>query len=209
MKLIKTLLMFVLISVISISCKETKKEEVNEEMDAVEETVVVEEAGEAGGATEAVVVEESDGGTETVVVAETAAPAVGVESSTVGLEEIEVEGVIAEAMADTPVIYPGCEGSVEEIRACSRENFIKHLKKNYNADRAADLGLKPGEHKLRALIKIDKTGKTSVLKVQGAHKDMDKEVIRVIDLLPIMTAATEEGQPVSVSFILPLTFSVM
>jgi protein TonB len=207
MKLIKTLLMFVLISVISISCKETKKEEVNEEMESVEETVVVEEGD--GAVEETVVVEEGDGGAEAVEVTEAAAPAKGVESSSVGLEETVVEGVMVEAMADTPVIYPGCEGSVEEIRACSRENFINHLKKNFKADRAADLGLKSGEHKLRALIKIDKTGKASVLKVQGPHKGLDKEIIRVIDLMPQMTAATEEGQPVSVSFILPLAFSIM
>lgn len=207
MKLNKILLMFVLISVIIISCKETKKEEVNDEMDAVEETVVIEEA---DGGSEAVVVEEgSDGSVEAVEVTKTAAPAVGVESSSVGLEETEVEGVMVEAMADTPVVYPGCEGSVEEIRACSKKQFIKHLKDNFKADRAADLGLKPGEYKIRALIKIDKTGKTSVLKVQGPDKGLDKEMSRVIDLLPQMIAATEEGEPVNVSFILPLTFSIM
>jgi len=37
---------------------------------------------------------------------------------------------------------------------------------------------------------------------------LDKEISRVIDEMPAMTAATEEGQPLSVSFILPLTFSV-
>lgn len=206
MKLIKILLMFVLISVITISCKETKKEEVNDEMDAVEETVVAEEA---DGASEAVAVEEgSDGSVEAVEVIEAAAPAVGVESSSVGLEEMEVEGVMVEAMADTPVVFPGCEGSVEEIRACSKKQFIKHLKDNFKAGRAADLGLQSGEYKIRALIKIDKTGKTSVLKVQGPDKGLDKEVIRVVDLLPQMTAATKEGEPVNVSFILPLTVSI-
>ena len=112
-------------------------------------------------------------------------------------------------MADTPVIYQGCEGSFDEIRACSIEQFTAYLKSNFNPDRAADLNFESGQHTIRVLIKVDQTGKVSVLKVQEPHKGLDKEIRRVIDGLPLMTAATEEGQPVSVSFILPLKFSVL
>ena len=200
MKLIRTLLLLAVISAITFSCKESKKEGVDGQMETVEETVEITEVEGDDGSIEVVEVEE---------VRESASPAQGVESTSVGLEETVVEGIMVETMADTPVIFPGCAGTNEEIRACSRKMFIKHLKDNYNADRAADLGLKKGQHKLRALIKIDETGKASVLKVQGPHQGLDKEVERVIGELPQMKAATEEGQPVSVSFILPLTFSIM
>ncbi len=199
MKLIKTILLFAVISAITFSCKETKKEQVDGDMEAVEETVEVTE------------VEGDDKGTVEVVEAtgvQSAAPAEAVETSSAGLEETVVEGVMVEAMADTPVIYPGCEGTVEEIRACSRKEFIAFLKKNFNSDLGADLGLRSGDHKIRALVKIDETGKVSVLKVDGPHKALEKEMVRVIDKLPQMTGATEEGQPVSVSFILPITFAV-
>ena len=199
MKLIKLLLLFAVISSITFSCKETKKEQVDGEMEAVEESV------------EVVEVEGDDGGTEVVEVVEveeSAVPAEAVEASSVGLEETEIEGVIGEAMADTPVIYPGCSGSAEEIRACSKNEFITFLKKNFNAGLGADLGLKSGNHKIRSLVKIDETGKASVLKVDGPHKALEKEIVRIINKLPQLTAATEEGQPVSVSFVLPITFAV-
>lgn len=198
MKLIKTLLLIAVFSTITFSCKDSKKENVDGEMEAIEETVeVVEVEGDAG-TTEAV----------EVVEVESATPAEGVETSSAGLEEFAAEGVIVEAMADTPVIYPGCEGNAEEIRACSKSEFISFLKKNFNSDLGADLGLRSGNHKIRSLVKIDETGKASVLKVDGPHKSLEKEMVRIIDKLPQMTAATEEGQPVSVSFILPITFAV-
>ncbi len=199
MKLNKILLLFAVISAITFSCKETKKEQVDDEMEVVEETVEVAEVEGDDESTEVV---------EVVVVEESAAPAEAVEASSVGLEETVVAGVMVEAMADTPVIYPGCEGTAEEIRACSRKEFIAFLKKNFNSDLGADLGLRSGDHKIRALVKIDETGKVSVLKVDGPHKALEKEMVRVIDKLPQMTGATEEGQPVSVSFILPITFAV-
>lgn len=210
MKLIKTLLLLTIISTITFSCKETKKDKVEDEMEVVEETdVVVEEEGSI----EVVEVEE----TATPAKAgakETAAPAKepvakGVESSSVGLDETVVEGVMVEAMADTPVIYPGCDGSFDEIRVCSIAKFKEFLKSNFNPDRAADLKFESGQHTIRTLIKVDQTGKASVLKVQKGHKGLDKEISRVIGKMPLMTAATEGGVPVSVSFILPLTFKVM
>ena len=152
-----------------------------------------------GEAVEVVEVEES-------AVSATAGQAI--EGGTAGLEEVVVEGVIVEAMPDTPVIYPGCEGSADEIRACSKEKFISFLGKNFNSDLASDLGMKSGEHKIRALVKIDESGKSSVLKVDGPNKALEKEVERVINKLPALTAATEEGKPVSVSFVLPINFMV-
>ena len=206
MKLIKTLLLLTIISAITFSCKETKKDKVEDEMEVIEETdVVVEDEG-------AVEVEETAtpakaGAKETAVPAKEPTAEV-VESTTVGLDETVIEGVMVEAMADTGVIYPGCEGSINEIRVCSIAKFKEFLKGNFNPDRAADLGLESGDHKLRALIKVDATGKASVLQVQGPHKGLDKEIARVIEKLPLMTAATEGGVPVSVSFIIPLAFKV-
>jgi len=195
MKLIKTLLLIAVLGTITFSCKESKKEQVDGEMEAIEETVEVVEV-------------EGDEGTTEVVEVELATPTEGVETSSAGLDEVVTEGVIVEAMADTPVIYPGCEGSAEEIRACSKNEFITFLKKNFNSDLGADLGLKSGNHKIRSLVKIDETGKVSVLKIDAPHKSLEKEMVRIIEKLPQMTAATEEGQPVSVSFVLPITFAV-
>ena len=211
MKLIKTLLLFVVISVITFSCKDTKKEEVGSEMDAVEETVEVAEVEGDDGSTEVVeaVEVESASSEAAAETSEDVEVVEVVEASSAGLVEVEVEGIIVETEADTPVIYPGCEGgSVEEIRACSRKEFIAFLQKNFNTNLATALDLRSGAHKIRSLVKIDEAGSVSVLKIDGPSKALEKEVTRVIDKLPQMTAATNEGQPVSVSFILPIDFEI-
>ena len=211
MKLIKTLLLFVVISVITFSCKDTKKEEVGSEMDAVEETVEVAEVEGDDGSTEVVeaVEVESASSEAAAETSEDVEVVEVVEASSAGLVEVEVEGIIVEATADTPVIYPGCEGgSADEIRACSRKKFIAFLQKNFNTNLATSLDLRSGAHKIRSLVKIDEAGSVSVLKIDGPSKALEKEVTRVIDKLPQMTAATNEGQPVSVSFILPIDFEI-
>jgi len=121
---------------------------------------------------------------------------------------IETEFIIIETVADTPVIYPGCSGTIPEIRACSIQNFVSFISKNFNSEIAADRNLSEGEYKIRALVKIDKTGKSSVLKVDAPNTTLEKEVVRIIDKLPNMTAATKNGNPVDVSFILPVEFIV-
>ena len=195
MKLFKIIMLVVIVSATSYSCKESKKEMKDGDMEMINEEESVE-------AVEEVEVE------EVVEAAVSAEAAKAIEGGTAGLEEVEVEGVIIETMADTPVIYPGCEGSADEIRACSKKKFIAFLGDNFNSDLASDLGLKSGEHKIRALVKIDESGKSSVLKVDGPNKALEKEIERVINKLPELTAATEEGKPVSVSFVLPINFMV-
>lgn len=121
---------------------------------------------------------------------------------------IEKEIIIIETVADTPVIYPGCSGTFPEIRACSIQNFVSFISKNFDSDIASDRNLREGEYKIRALVKIDKTGKASILKVDAPNTTLEKEVVRIINKLPNMTAATKNGKPIDVSFVLPVDFTV-
>lgn len=120
----------------------------------------------------------------------------------------EQEIIIFETLADTPVIYPGCSGTFPEIRACSIKNFVNFITDNFNSDIASDSSLSEGTYKIRAEVKIDKTGKSSVLKVDAPNTTLEKEVVRIINKLPNMTAATKDGKPVDVSFVLPVDFVV-
>lgn len=201
MKIIKLLLVLVMISAITFSCKESKKDEV------VEDTVeVAEEAAESS--MEAV--ESNMESTDEAVEMDTEPKEESIETTTKGLDEAPIEGVIVETLADTPVVYPGCEGTVEEIRACSVKEFSNFLSKNFNSDIANDLNLEKGDHKIRSIIKIDDTGKASVIRVDAPNNEaaLEKEIVRVIDKLPQMTPATKNGSPVNVSFILPVTFRI-
>lgn len=195
MKLIKGLFAIAIVSLIAVSCNDTKKgaeKDLKEAVEATEE--VTKEAVESVEETSKEVVESVE---ETI------------ETTTKGIEEVLIaEGVIVETLADTPVVYPGCTGTTEEIRACSIKKFKSHLKNNFNSDLANNLDLEEGEYKIRAIIKIDETGNASVIKVDAPKTELEKEVVRLIDKLPQMTPATKNGEPVNVSFVLPLNFKV-
>lgn len=208
MKIVKVLFIFALVSMIAVSCKETKKEDV-QDGSAVEMT---EEGSESSGA------EAVEGGADAVE-GGAAAAASGAESEamepkasaiqgeTMGMEELVVpEGVIAEELADTPVIYPGCTGSsAEEIRACNKESFIAYVKKEFNHDVSGE-GLKNGDYAIKAAIHVNKAGRVFTLRVTAPNEFLQKEMRRVIDNTPHVTPATHKGEPVGVSFMLPVDF---
>ena len=107
---------------ISFSCNETKKEEVKDDaaVETTEEATGTENEGEATASeSEASGSESAEGDAGLAPAAagaaaasdgsaEAAKPATGINAQSKGLEEVDVpEGVIAEELADTPVIYPG------------------------------------------------------------------------------------------------------
>ena len=211
MKFNKFLFALLFASALVFSCKSEKKEATEAAEDAIE---AVEEAGQEAG-------EAMEEGAEAVgEAAESAADAAaegaeavaeGVEGATKGIEEMAVaEGVITEDMADTPVIYPGCEGgeNAAAIRACSKEKFIAFLKSEFNRDMAKEAGLDPGDHEINTVVHVDEAGKVSALRVTSSNFQLEGEMKRVIGALPQMTPATKGGEAVPVTFILPLDFKV-
>lgn len=227
MKIIKVLFIFALVSMIAVSCKETKKEEVqddavevtdevtdSEEMeatdDATEESTSTESAAPAAAAGAAAPAS-STGSDESTGAAEASSEeaAEAVSSSSSDIEEYVVPaGVMAEELAETPVVYPGCKGSVEEIRACNRKSFIAFLRKEFNTDLAKSLGLNEGANEIKSICQVDTQGKLTALKVQASHKLLEEEMKRVIDMVPTVVPATKGGKPVPVSFLLPINFKV-
>lgn len=220
MKITKLLFVFAIIGLIAVSCKETKKEDVTDEsaVEMTEEGTEVtdmeatdDSSAESTDATPAASEGNATPATSESDVAEESAKDAqeGVEAASKDVEEAAVEGVtvLSEEMADTPVIYPGCaEGSVEEIRACSKKEFIAFITKEFDKDMANELTM--GNHEIKSVVHIDEAGKCSVLRVTAPNPQLKREMERVIGLLPQMTAATKKGEPVSVSFILPVNFKV-
>lgn len=210
MKIIKLFYAIAIVGSIAVSCKETKKEELkedsmeitNESSESVEtSTDESVEANQVKGTSEADgVKEEMKGNRE----------AEAIETTTKEVEKMAAdEGVIIEKFADTPVIYPGCEGgTVDEIRACSIKEFKNFLASNFDKDLSSNFDLDVGEHKIRSLVKIDKTGKVTVRKVVASSVELENEMIRIIGKLPNMTPATKGGSPVDVSFVVPVNFKV-
>ena len=211
MKINKFLFALLFASALVFSCKSEKKEATEAVEDAVE---AVGEAGEAAG--DAI----EEGAAAVGEAAESAADAVsegaeavaeGVEGAAKGVTEMAVaEGVITEDLADTPVIYPGCEGgeTAAAIRACSKEKFIQYLKNEFNRDMTKEAGLDPGDHEIRTVVHVDEAGKVTPLRVTSSNFMLENEMKRVINALPQMTPATKDGKAVPVTFILPLDFKV-
>jgi len=215
MKILKLLLVFTLVSTIAVSCKETKKEEVQDDA-AVEMTeeapeAVAEDAAEAtedegssnaaaAGAAAASSASDSEGSMEAVK---------SIDAESKEIEAVIVpEGVIAEELADTPVVYPGCTGSVEEIRACNKESFIAYVKSEFNHDVAKNAGLKRGDYEIGIVMHVNKAGRVFSLRVTAANKVLENEMIRVINSTPKVVPATAAGEPVGVSLKFLVDFRV-
>jgi len=222
MKIVKLLLVFALVSTIAVSCKETKKEEVQDDA-AVEMTEEGSDSGmeatdDAGESTE----EESShdaaagaaaGAAAAGAASEGSSEAEAVEAVEAQAKEIEPvvvpEGVIAEELADTPVIYPGCTGTVEEIRACNKESFIAYLKSEFKHDNVAtEAGIKRGDYMIGVVMHVNKAGRVFSLRVTAPHEALQNEMVRVVNSTPKVVPATEAGQPVGVSLKFNVDFRV-
>ena len=212
MKIVKLLFVFALVSMIAVSCKETKKEEVNGE--AVEMTEDSAESGDMEVADESGTSAEGAGaatGSEAAEGDATMKEASAIEGETIGMEALEVpEGVIAEELADTPVIYPGCAGSsVEEIRACNKESFIAYVKSEFKHENVAnDAGIKKGDYAIGVVMHVNKAGRVFSLRVTAPNEALENEMVRVVNTTPKVVPATVGGQPVGVSLKFNVDFRI-
>ncbi|MGI9531302.1 hypothetical protein [Lutimonas sp.] len=218
MKIVRLLCMFTLVSILAISCKETKKEDVQDDaaVEMTDESVDSEEAVEATTPEPDISAGESDNsgaaasaGAAAAGGAEAHEAAKGIEAETKGIEEVPVpEGVIAEELADTSVIYPGCSGTAEEIRACNRKSFVEFIQNEFDKNIGPSLNLGTGDFQIRSFLHIDESGKMSALKVVAPHPALETEMKRVIAKVPTVVPATKDGKPVGITFMLPVKFQV-
>ena len=217
MKIVKVLFIFALVSMITVSCKETKKEEVQDDtsvemteegseaggMDATEDDVSSDNAAAGAGAAGAAGTVAGEGAEATMEAAE------GIEAESKDVEALVVpEGVISEELADTPVIYPGCTGSVEEIRACNKESFVAYIKSEFNHEIGKEAGLKKGDYEIGVVIHVNKAGRVFSLRVTAPDPALKTEMERVVNSTPHVVPATEAGQPVGVSVKFLVDFKV-
>ncbi len=126
-------------------------------------------------------------------------------------EIVEDEDVIDDvpfAIIENVPVYPGCKGTNEQKKKCMVEKITKHVNRKYNTGLAGDLGLSPGKKRVYVQFKIDNTGKVTNVMARGPHARLEKEAIRVVELLPDMTPGKQRGRPVGVKYTLPITLIV-
>ena len=124
------------------------------------------------------------------------------------VEEEEVAKDIPFAIIEDPPVFPGCTGTKEQKKKCLQDKITEHVAKNYNTNLSKDLGLTPGKKKVYVIFKIDKTGQVTEARARGPHARLEKEALRVVNMLPTLTPGKQRGMPVGVSYTLPITLHV-
>lgn len=124
------------------------------------------------------------------------------------VEEEEVIDDVPFAIIENVPVYPGCKGTNEQKKKCMVDEITKHVGRKYNTGLAGDLGLTPGKKRVYVQFKIDKTGKITNVMARGPHARLEKEAVRVVELLPDMTPGKQRGRPVGVKYTLPITLVV-
>ena len=122
-------------------------------------------------------------------------------------EEVIIDEVPFISIEDAPA-FPGCTGTKDEMKACFTSKIRKFVGKNFDSGLATELGLAPGVKKIFVMFKIDKTGEIVSVEARAPHMKLQKEAIRVVELLPKMEPGKQRGNPVTVKYALPIVFKV-
>ncbi|HMC01656.1 MAG TPA: hypothetical protein VKN14_11530 [Flavobacteriaceae bacterium] len=88
-------------------------------------------------------------------------------------------------------------------------NISRLVQMNFNTSITETLDLPDGEVRINVIFKIDKQGKIFDIKARSSHSDIEKEAIRVMELVPQMERAGYiNDKPVIVPYSLPIIFKV-
>lgn len=112
-------------------------------------------------------------------------------------------------MVEKVPVFPGCEHlqTNEEQRKCLSDNIHKIIQKNFNTNLAQDYGLN-GKQVIGVQFKIDNNGNVVEIETRAPHPALEKETIRVLNKVPMMTPGKHNGKPVNVKYALPIKFVI-
>ena len=122
----------------------------------------------------------------------------------------EQEEVIKFSDVEKPPFYiDWCTSNIskDKIRECTDSGIKLFAKTNFNTEIAADLNLS-GYQRITSAFIIDKSGKIDNIRVRASHPDLEKEALRVINLIPKMEPGIQNGEADSTSYLLPIIFKV-
>ena len=125
--------------------------------------------------------------------------------SVLKLEPTEVPDGVLEKIP----VYPGCDEVFgnRERKKCINVAISRFIGKNFKTSLASELGLY-GKQRIILNFKIDKEGKVTDAKARARYPDLEKEAIRVINLLPQVKPGEQKGEPVVIPFSIPIVFMV-
>lgn len=133
----------------------------------------------------------------------------------VNTQDIVEIGEAEEIVEDIPFIlienvpvYPGCKGNNTELKKCFTKKITQYFGSKFDVGLATELGLSEGKKRLYVVFRIDRKGKVTNVKARGPHKRLETEVVSIISSLPKMIPGKQRGNPVGVSYSIPITFEV-
>jgi protein TonB len=154
------------------------------------------------------VVEDEEEVEETVIESTETDQEEEIEIEDLEIDEVEEDIEVPFAVIENVPIFPGCDkGNNAERRKCMSQKITKFVQRKFNTDLAGDLGLS-GRQRINVIFKIDKNGDVVEVRARAPHPDLEKEAIRVINLLPKMKPGMQFGKAVTVPYSLPIIFQV-
>ena len=112
------------------------------------------------------------------------------------------------AIIEQVPVYPGCEyaGSNSAKKKCMSNKINAHVNRKFNI--AADTLLSTGRYRISVNFKIDTKGQIVDVNARAPSELLEAEAIRVVQLLPQMSPGIQKGNPVKVSYSLPILFQL-
>ena len=106
-------------------------------------------------------------------------------------------------------IYRGCDNfkSNSELKKCMTQKILELVSKKFKTDVSKGLEIKEDTVKINVNFDVGIDGNVVNISANGPHPKLEKEALRVINLIPKMKKpAYHKGEPVSISYSLPIKF---
>ncbi len=131
------------------------------------------------------------------------------EQSKLNLENKKEKIVKFSEVESAPFYIDWCTSNLAEdkIKECTDSGIKLFAKQNFNTRLANELKL-TGYQRITSAFTINKNGDIVNIRVRAPNPQLEDEAIRVINLLPKMEPGRQNGNAVSVSYLLPIIFKV-
>ena len=131
------------------------------------------------------------------------------ETEIISTESVQVEEenvLIPFALVESAPIFPGCETfeSTIERKKCTSEKIQNFINKEIDMEIISKNQQANATRKARTLFEIDTLGLIRKIQVRANQPDIETEIKRVVQLLPIMKPAIHRGRTVSISYTMPI-----
>ncbi|WP_350292848.1 energy transducer TonB [uncultured Croceitalea sp.] len=103
--------------------------------------------------------------------------------------------------------FPGCFNlNEEQAKICFQKKMQEHIKYHFKYPNEAQQKRISG--KVSIVFTISKNGKITNIRTKGPHPILEKEAVRIIQYLPDMEPAKQNGKPVKIPYSIPIFFKL-